>query len=347
MSCEEIKAFLDEYICGELDEEQSKMIKAHLDTCDDCRAEYVKLKALKEDLADLSQPVPQDFKDRFLRRLRRENRFAFINRISVGVAAAVVLICVIGIGYGGGYNNGLEDKMRAMGSLEMTTEENTNDTAESKLPEITTKQIDTTDEAIAQAESTEAATAQTEDIKVVPKAVENREVATEMITESIVTNVQIAANEESVQIEAALETETESVCEESSVAVAKMGRSSIPDDHMDEGEENSNEAVDTQTAFEESAPAVASVQSADETVSYHEAEVNLVVIGTDTDTLISILSEIEDISDVKAEENIITARVDGMSYKSFKELLSDFTVDEEDIYVEESSVNYSISIRVK
>lgn len=347
MSCEEIKAFLDEYICGELDEEQSKMIKAHLDTCDDCRAEYVKLKALKEDLADLSQPVPQDFKDRFLRRLRRENRFAFINRISVGVAAAVVLICVIGIGYGGGYNNGLEDKMRAMGSLEMTTGENINDMAESKSPEITTKHTDTIDEATIPAESEERTTAQTEDIKVVPKAVENREVATEMITESIVTNVQIAANEESVQIEAALETETESVCEESTVAVAKMGRSSIPDDHMDEGEENSNEAIDTQTAFAESVPAEVSVQSADETVSYQEAEVNLVIIGTDTDTLISILSEIEDISDVKVEENIITARVNGMNYKSFKELLSDFTVAEESAYVEESCIDYSISIRVE
>lgn len=347
MSCEDIKALLDEYMCDELDEEQSKRIKAHLDTCGDCRAEYVKLKALKEDLADLSQSVPQEFNDRLFRRLRREKRFAFINRVSVGVAAAVVLICVIGIGYGGGYNNGLEDKMRTIGSLEMTTGENMNDMAEGKSPEITTKQIDTTDEAATQAESEEVATAQTEDIKVVPKAVENREVVTEMITENIVTNTQVAVNEESAQIETDLETETESVCEDSTVAGAKMDRSFVPYDYTEEGEENSNETNDTQTAFEESRPAVASVQSSDETISYQEAEVNLVVIGTDTDTLVSILSEIEDISDVKVEENIITARADGMSYKSFKEHLSDFTVAEEGIYVEESSINYSISIRVE
>lgn len=349
MSCEEVKALLDEYICGELDEKKNKLIKAHLDTCDDCRAEYEQLKSLKAEIGNLKQSVPADFNEVLLRRIRRKRRLTYINGISAGIAAAVVLVCVIGIGYGSGYNSGLEDKMRAMGGFETTTRDRVPETVESTSEMAVTKQDDVTEESTVQEESAEIVTVQKEDTKSATRAVESVEVVTEqvaeLVTESVITTAQTAVNMESVQIETA--TETESAYEDSPVAAAKSGRSLIPYDYTEGREEGSDETSDTQTALAESAPAVASVQSTDETLPHREADVNLVVIGTDVDTLISVLYDVDDISDVKAEANVITARVYNMSYEDFKELLYGFNVEEEEVYMEENSLDYSIRISVE
>ena len=334
MNCEEVKELLDEYICGELDREQSRQVKEHLDTCDRCRMEYEQLKTLKKSFADLAEPVPEDFNDKLMRRIRGEKRHAFINRISAGVAAAVVLVCVIGIGYRG-YNSGLEDKMKALSGSEINTQECAGDTARSGLNP--TK--DTTQQETVQADVTEEVTGQRKSTEVMTETAKSREAVTEQVTELVTerAGTQGAVNVESTPAEKGRETITEAADEVTSSDLVQA------DDHTEE-EGSSVEISDM--ALPESAPAVASARSIDVAMSDLQADVNLIVTDTDIDTLVQALSGAEEIVDIQVEDNTLSAKVEGMSYEDFRELLSDFDVTEEGVYTEEGCLDYSVKIRV-
>lgn len=66
MNCTYVKDALYEYIYGELDHNHSMEISKHLENCQDCREEYLKLKSLLMDFpADIttyanSISIPED-----------------------------------------------------------------------------------------------------------------------------------------------------------------------------------------------------------------------------------------------------------------------------------------------
>jgi hypothetical protein len=98
VSCDEIKNLLDEYISGELDDTVKTEVEQHLAACSACNAEYNALKALKSELKSLAEPLPEKYEARLISKIRKHKRTRFVNVLGASVAAAVVLVCAVGIG---------------------------------------------------------------------------------------------------------------------------------------------------------------------------------------------------------------------------------------------------------
>jgi hypothetical protein len=63
MDCDDINELLSAFADGELPEDQSREIEAHLERCDDCREALQEVRALKEEVAQLSSmSAPEGFK---------------------------------------------------------------------------------------------------------------------------------------------------------------------------------------------------------------------------------------------------------------------------------------------
>lgn len=333
MGCDEVKEFLDEYICGELDSKQSEDVRLHLDTCNECREEYEKLRAFKYDLKELAQPLPSGFNDSLKYRLRRSKRLALVNRISVGMAAAVVLVCVIGIGYEGIFDVGIEDKLSVAGTFETTTD---------VIEEQQSDSVNTTNKVEPATESTDIeneGNKYTGEAETIPAEVEKKEDTPETVTEGIIPR--------SVTLE---ESTTDRVTEsEYEVATSPLiqGRSVVPYNSDEAEESGSDIAEDTEVSSPDNIPAVASLENSDQIQPYSEADVYLVISDVELDALVDVLSGSEYIRDIEVQDNIITLNVDGISYTEFKGLLSGITVVEENGDIAEDSLDYSIEIEVK
>jgi hypothetical protein len=75
MNCKEIKKLLNPYIDGILDKDTSTQIKTHLESCPDCRKEYLELKELISSLNILStqsQPAPETLTQSIMTKITQE-----------------------------------------------------------------------------------------------------------------------------------------------------------------------------------------------------------------------------------------------------------------------------------
>lgn len=115
MNCEQAKDYLDEYITNELDEEKRTEVEQHLALCEDCKREYDELKALKADLSSLYVPLPEGYGDRLRERIKKQKviKFASFGRYTAGIAAAVILVCVIVVGKNYSYTNKFDEQRNA------------------------------------------------------------------------------------------------------------------------------------------------------------------------------------------------------------------------------------------
>ncbi|NOX88399.1 MAG: zf-HC2 domain-containing protein [Calditrichaeota bacterium] len=66
MNCEQARILLMGYLDGELDSEQEKELRRHLDTCPACRAEWESFKNLKEDTSNMKfKLLPEMYWDEY------------------------------------------------------------------------------------------------------------------------------------------------------------------------------------------------------------------------------------------------------------------------------------------
>jgi len=102
MECEGIKELLSAYLDGELTEEESGTVRAHLERCPDCRREieqFRKVSALYRDLDDPEPPA--DLEKRVLAEVGRmrmmrvpvRTRFFFFPKPLLALAATVLVVC--------------------------------------------------------------------------------------------------------------------------------------------------------------------------------------------------------------------------------------------------------------
>lgn len=100
--CEWIKTHLDAYLDGELNTEQSAAVKAHLDGCPDCAAEYRQAQELLDLVAAADDVVPDPLvHDAIMRvvaeepRLARKNRAVMWRRLSASLAGVCLLLALL------------------------------------------------------------------------------------------------------------------------------------------------------------------------------------------------------------------------------------------------------------
>jgi len=103
--CDEIEPLLSDFIDGQVDKEQSAMIRAHVETCSRCREIYQDLKHLTEQLASLPDTTPpkrlrrvtqhQAVDEGLLRRHRRRIPTASTAAWIVAAAAAFLVAVLV------------------------------------------------------------------------------------------------------------------------------------------------------------------------------------------------------------------------------------------------------------
>jgi hypothetical protein len=92
MNCQKIKKLLNPYIDGILDKDSSMQIKKHLESCPDCRKEYLELKEIISSLSILStqsRPAPADFTQNLMAKISQEEvqiQTSWMDRIKKRVA---------------------------------------------------------------------------------------------------------------------------------------------------------------------------------------------------------------------------------------------------------------------
>ncbi len=102
MKCEEYIELLSEYADGELSPEKTAQVEAHLACCEKCRNYLDQLCALKLEMADMSEPVPQELHNRVMQAVSAEKnkkviKIPFYRKKVFGWAiAACFMIAVIG-----------------------------------------------------------------------------------------------------------------------------------------------------------------------------------------------------------------------------------------------------------
>lgn len=340
MSCEEIKNLLDEYITGELDEQSCGEVEKHLDSCADCHRELAELKALKGELSKLAQNVPDGFDDRLRAKIKKQKRIAFFGLTGIGAsaAAAVVLICLIGIGYGSSEH--LEGRLEA-------ARENSNMVTKSTADDVTEM------ENIAAQEETQTITE--------AAAESNTETVTEILTETVTETVTEAVTHIYIE-ETEIQTETAAVQTDTN-AVKPLEETAMPAEREAEEEKTASEPkvavnqaaesysfdmdiADEGMADTDSAPMLKSAASG----AYEQAEeygVNLIINSADVKKVEEILASCEDVAEYTSDSDGIKAFVGGISYAEFKTKLDGIDVTEESIYIEETDEYYSIKITIK
>lgn len=70
MKCREVQEHLSAYLDGELPEGLGRILTAHLQACEPCRAELARLHRLEGALAALTAPPVPDVRDKVMDRLR-------------------------------------------------------------------------------------------------------------------------------------------------------------------------------------------------------------------------------------------------------------------------------------
>ena len=351
MSCEDIKDLLDEYITGELDENGRAAVEEHLSFCVVCRNEYDELKALKNELKELTEKVPEGFEERLNEKIKKEEHRIYLNvsRFGISVAAAVVLICVISIGYGTGHNQGLDDRLNGIGSGWDTAKSTDQMSEEYEEPGVAEpEQNDTVKETEAITEYSEI-TNITADVNV-----NNSEITTEPIK---YTEVERAEERESVEVQA----QFDNTVEDSGIAAFKqpagetVETSSEVQADFDSGTEEVTESnsvmmkrdlsADTDDDGKARLSGGGGLEAA--AAASTDMEVKLRISGDEMDALKSKLDTICQIKNIRYYDDTVAAEVEDMSYEDLKTALGDFHLTEESIYIDETSTFYSILITIE
>jgi hypothetical protein len=120
MKCYRIKKFLSEYIDGTLDKKTATVVERHLETCKDCRREYVSLHKLIEDLSSMERlEAPTDFLIKLHERIDSSSRAkksprrlffplpGWVSKGLIATAAAAALALIV-------FNNNVRYKSHIM-----------------------------------------------------------------------------------------------------------------------------------------------------------------------------------------------------------------------------------------
>jgi anti-sigma factor RsiW len=94
MKCQEAREQISAWLDHELGEEAAAFLAAHLDGCEACRREWLRLKAVDAALAQLAAPVPEGMAEKVLARVRPPHRQNWWQ--SVALAACLVLGIALG-----------------------------------------------------------------------------------------------------------------------------------------------------------------------------------------------------------------------------------------------------------
>ena len=104
MRCEKVVAQLSAFLDGELAPREAERIRAHIESCPDCRRERRTLERTARLVRDLPQTAaPEDLHDRVMAKINAAPviaavpRSGFSRRVLWPAAAAVVLACLIGL----------------------------------------------------------------------------------------------------------------------------------------------------------------------------------------------------------------------------------------------------------
>ncbi|MBO4897332.1 MAG: zf-HC2 domain-containing protein [Clostridia bacterium] len=96
MTCEEIKAKLNEYIDSELSKEETMDFEMHLYDCEDCKKEYVALKELGEAVRETQcTDLPEDFEIAIPKNNKVISLLKKYQKTAAVMAAAIALILVV------------------------------------------------------------------------------------------------------------------------------------------------------------------------------------------------------------------------------------------------------------
>lgn len=341
MSCEEIKNLLDEYITGELDEQERGEVEGHLVGCADCRRELDELRTIKGELSKLAQDVPSGFDERLSAKIKKQKRSVFFSITGIGASAAaaavVVLICLIGIGHGYDSSEHLEDRLEA-------ARENGNAVTESAAVAGVSEEEDVA----AQEETQTIAEAATEsDTKLLTQAAAEPTSGktTYLYIEETEIQTQAAEVQTAVNTVKPLEETTMSVeCEAEEEKTAGADKAAV-----NQGAEKYSfemDAADEEAAETDSAPRLKSAALG----SNEQAEeygVNLIINSADVKKVEEILASCEAVAEFTSGSDGIRAFVGGISYAEFKAKLDGIEVTEESIYIEETDEYYSVKFTTK
>lgn len=379
MSCEEIKKLLDEYITGELEGSASEKVREHLEKCPDCEREYEELKSLKAELYSLSENLPRSFDEGLKAKIRKEKRADFWNvkHFGAGMAAAVVLVCLIGLGYGAGHRGIFEDKMNGVRSSGAAREEEAvpdnserEENAAEVFSEYTTIYIEDNEaEIILQGSAEEAEEALTEgNEKAAEAASEREDGAVSMAPETAegITEADFEARNNVNNTDAAAEIPVESTSEAAankthaafkSNAAQEQKQSAETKEAAVPSEDTVGESESADLGFKKAssfaanddcaltaAPAAEYEEEAAEALS---VEATLTVKRERLAEVKEALEKIEGVSEVEYTEGKIYAQVYGLPYGELKEKLSAYNAEEKNAAPEAVCSAYELVIEAE
>ncbi len=97
-TCETVRAFLDEYLAGELLPDASAAVARHLESCEGCRRERDELKAIRALMHSARTEAPAELSERVMRAVHEEHmRAKWTRRIRMLSACAAALIVAVGV----------------------------------------------------------------------------------------------------------------------------------------------------------------------------------------------------------------------------------------------------------
>ncbi|GEM_PF-2704440 len=364
MSCIDIKSRLDQYITDELDKDTAQEVREHLIECADCRADYEALKALKAELKALAEPVPDDFEEGLIQKIQKSKRVSpfNVNKFAVSAVAAVVLICVIGVGIGTSYNQGLDNKIDILKNeeasadvaentkeLTQATEEPVNETNEYEIgAEETTLSLPQV--AVAGEDYAFAVEANTVEAEEAADAVEETPVVTEA-DDSEGSKFDTANNTVESDTSDAIKSKVkESTSDadneaEDSVPVSGSGAAAQADADVYEIEQVDEAALETEVV-EPSMPKIsgATVERSATAVEY---DAIVYISGESLAHITSKLYTIEGTTIIDQNQKGISARITSVSYTKLKYELRDYITGEEKSVDDSNSMDYTVSFQVK
>lgn len=377
MSCEEIKKLLDEYITGELEESLQEKIREHIEGCPGCKREYEDLKNFKSELKSLSEEVPQGFDEKLKDKIRKEKKTAFrwTNHFGAGMAAAVVLVCLIGLGYGMGHGTIVEDKINSVKNsaaqsagidesfdegVEQAEETNRENRATGKTEQA--EETDRENMVIGETEEAEKNTSIPTENTTIYYYMEETETRTEAKTYGK-TEINSPAEAETLpeinEVETKIATITEKVTEittdKPSVVIKRQTVKTVPSETEEESQEEvfDDMAADSENVYEKTSSAITADRGAaapaaatgGENGEYNE--VTFTVKAESYEKVYNLLEETEGISHIESNDGKIYADVYNLPYGELKEMLLEYEAEEKNGAPDENCTEYALVIEAE
>lgn len=98
MKCEEFRELELDLAMGRLDEDTAAAAKAHMESCPECRDEYMDCCSIAEVMSQLrEEKAPEDMADNIMRRVRSDRMSRRVRVLRIGTAVAAAALLVAGI----------------------------------------------------------------------------------------------------------------------------------------------------------------------------------------------------------------------------------------------------------